>query len=89
MFATGFCSDLGPVVLGLDSGMATRLLVFGVGLAVCWCACVVADGAVAAETGGFDSTGGGGPAEASDEGPGVADISTGFGTACCDCGGGA
>ena len=68
--------------LGFGSGTATRGLVFCAGFVGGCCVCAAADGAVAADTGGFESTGGGGPAEESDDGPGVADISTGFGTVC-------
>ena len=39
---------------------------------------MAADAVGAADTDSFESTGGGGPVEESDVGPGVADISTGF-----------
>ena len=80
----GFCGSFAPRAFGFGSGTATRLLVFCSGFVVCCCAWVAADGAVAAAIDGFESTGGGGPVKDS-EGPGVADISTGFP---CGCGGG-
>lgn len=64
---------------GLANGTATRLLVFGAAFgAACCCACDAADGAVAAAVVGFESFGGGGPADEVDGGTGVPDISAGF-----------
>ena len=74
--AVGFCAGFAAKEAG--NGTATRLVVgFGAPLVVCSCPCAAPEDAFAADIVGFDSTGGGGAAEESDTGPGVADISCG------------